>query len=107
MDEDRMGTEGYDKEAEYFYRKNKELIEKSRKKLDADRAEAAQQGKDKPFWMVCPKCGGQLKEADLDGVKVDQCGGCGGLFFDKGEVELLVEGRQPKGLGSALKSFFK
>ena len=107
MADERITPEGYSKEEEYFYRKNKELLEKTRKKLDAERAAVAQRGQDQPYWMVCPKCGAKLQEVDLDGVKVDQCGGCGGIFFDKGEVELLTQGRQPKGFASALKGLFK
>jgi hypothetical protein len=107
MVDERLKPEGYDKEEEYFYRKNKELIEQTRKKLDADRAAAAQQGQGKPYWMVCPKCGAPLTEVDLAGVKVDQCGGCDGLFFDKGEVELLAQGKQPKGFSAALTALFR
>jgi len=107
MTQDRITPEGYNKEEEYFRRQNLELIEKTRKKLDAERAAAQQRGQSKPYWMICPKCGAKLQEVDLSGVKVDQCGGCGGLFFDKGEVELLAEGRQPKGLAASLKQLFK
>ena len=107
MADERITPEGYNKEEEYFYRKNRELLEKTRKQLDAARAAAATRGQDQPWWMVCPKCGGRLREVDLEGVKVDQCGGCGGLFFDKGEVELLAQARQSKGLASALKGLFK
>ena len=107
MADERLTPEGYNKEEEYFYRKNKELLEKTRRKLDAERATAQQRGQDQPYWMVCPKCGTKLTEVDLEGIKVDQCGGCGGLFFDKGEVELLVQGRQSKGFPAALKGLFK
>lgn len=107
MADERITPEGYNKEEEYFYRKNKELLEKTRRKLDADRAAALQRGRNQPYWMVCPKCGTKLVEAGLEGIKVDQCGGCGGLFFDKGEVELLVEHRQSKGFGAAVKQLFQ
>ncbi len=106
MADERITPEGYSKEEEYFYRKNKELMEQARKKLDADRAVTAQRAQDKPFWMVCPKCGAKLHEVELGGVKVDQCAGCGGLFFDKGEVELLT-GQPSKGVGSILKGLFQ
>jgi Zn-finger nucleic acid-binding protein len=107
MTHERITPEGYDKEEEYFHRKNQELLEKTRKKLDADRVAAQQRGQSKSYWMICPKCGTALQEVDLSGVKVDQCGGCGGIFFDKGEVELLTEGRQSKGFSAALARLFK
>jgi Zn-finger nucleic acid-binding protein len=40
--------------------------------------------------MYCPKCGGQLAEQRRGEVVVDACGGCGGIFLDKGELELLL-----------------
>jgi Zn-finger nucleic acid-binding protein len=40
--------------------------------------------------MYCPKCGGQLAEQRRGEVVVDACGSCGGIFLDKGELELLL-----------------
>jgi hypothetical protein len=40
-------------------------------------------------FMKCPKCGMDLKEIALHGVKVDQCANCGGIFLDAGEVEQI------------------
>ena len=37
--------------------------------------------------MQCPKCKGELREIDSsEGVKLDFCGSCKGLWFDAGEV---------------------
>ena len=30
-----------------------------------------------------------MKEENLQGVAIDRCGGCGGIYLDKGELELL------------------
>src|SRR5829696_5819980 len=43
----------------------------------------------KAHWMKCPKCGHDLAEIALHGVKVDQCAHCGGVFLDKGELDQL------------------
>jgi Zn-finger nucleic acid-binding protein len=45
--------------------------------------------------MYCPKCGGQLAETRKGDVMVDTCAGCGGVFLDKGELDLLLS--QSKG----------
>ena len=46
--------------------------------------------------MTCPKCGGQLKEElYLDLVTVDRCGGCKGVYLDRGELEIVVKAQQP------------
>lgn len=107
MVNERLTPEGYDKEEEYFHRKNQELIEKSRKKLDAEREAARQREQNKSHWMVCPKCGMALREIDLKGIKVDRCDGCGGIFLDKGEAALLIKGFRPNATTEELKALLK
>ena len=95
---------GYDKEEEYFHRKNQELLAKKRAELDAQRQtqEAAQLKE--THWMRCPKCGRQMAEEDRAGIKIDRCTGCGGVFFDAGELDLLLSA---EGQGSFLSSLRK
>lgn len=100
-----LEEKGYNKEEEYFYKQNKELIEKRRQELDAKRKEQPQQTH--PHWMKCPKCGADMKEIERQGIKVDQCGQCGGIYFDRGELELLVDAKEQKGFLGGLKGLFK
>ncbi len=41
--------------------------------------------------MTCPKCQGEMRSYERNGVHVDQCTECRGLFLDRGELERLVE----------------
>jgi uncharacterized protein len=41
--------------------------------------------------MTCPKCHGDMRSYERNGVHVDQCGDCRGLFLDRGELERLIE----------------
>jgi uncharacterized protein len=41
--------------------------------------------------MTCPKCQGEMRTYERNGVHVDQCADCRGLFLDRGELERLVE----------------
>jgi uncharacterized protein len=41
--------------------------------------------------MTCPKCQGEMRSYERNGVHIDQCGDCRGLFLDRGELERLVE----------------
>jgi len=107
MERDQITPEGYNKEEEFFYRKNLELIEKARKKLDAERSSTQQREQHKPHWMVCPKCGGALREMTVKGVKVDQCSGCGGIFLDRGELDLLMKRSLPTAVTEGLKDLLK
>jgi Zn-finger nucleic acid-binding protein len=54
--------------------------------------------------MKCPKCGAGLQEIEMDGIMVDKCGGCEGIFFDRGELELMIESHKG-GLGRLKKLF--
>ena len=40
--------------------------------------------------MICPKCQGQMRSYERNGIHVDQCTECRGLFLDRGELEHLV-----------------
>lgn len=89
---DDMNQAGYDKEADYFYKLNKELIDKKRAALDAV------PNATKPAnWMQCPKCGSGMKEIILSGINIDECSSCKGVFFDAGELDILIESKEPKG----------
>lgn len=40
--------------------------------------------------LTCPKCQGQMRQYERNGVVVDQCSECRGIFLDRGELERLV-----------------
>lgn len=41
--------------------------------------------------LVCPKCAGELRSYERNGVTIDQCGNCRGIFLDRGELERLID----------------
>lgn len=41
--------------------------------------------------MICPKCGAEMRMYERNGVTVDQCTGCRGVFLDRGELERLID----------------
>jgi len=41
--------------------------------------------------LTCPKCGAEMRSYERNGVVVDQCTECRGLFLDRGELERLVD----------------
>jgi hypothetical protein len=76
-------------EDEYFARQELERRKKWAAEQAARMASEEKEGLRKAHWMKCPKCGMDLAEIDLLGVKVDQCGNCGGIFLDAGELDQL------------------
>ena len=73
-------------EDEYFRRKERELIER----LHAQRSEEERHGKEEGAVVHCPKCDGSLKEVTYEGVAIDRCEKCNGIWLDAGELERLT-----------------
>ncbi len=44
--------------------------------------------------MDCPACGNAMITLELADVEIDHCVGCGGIWLDAGELELLMDERQ-------------
>lgn len=40
--------------------------------------------------IICPKCKGNMSTYERNGIHVDQCDDCRGLFLDRGELEQLI-----------------
>jgi uncharacterized protein with PIN domain len=103
-DKETSTQTGYSQEDEHFKKAELEWLRKRRAELDADRQmRASDHTQAGEHWMKCPKCGGDLTEVTLENVMVDQCASCGGVYFDKGELEILIEARSG---GGFLKKLF-
>ncbi len=44
--------------------------------------------------MDCPACGNAMITLELADVEIDHCVGCGGIWLDAGELELLMDDRE-------------
>jgi hypothetical protein len=83
MADERMTDTGYDQEDAYFHQKDLELLARRRAELDVQRGNSA------VGTIKCPRCGSNMTEVPIEHVKVDRCAGCGGVFLDQGELEML------------------
>jgi Zn-finger nucleic acid-binding protein len=45
--------------------------------------------------LTCPVCQGQMRELNKDGVLIDVCTQCRGVWLDRGELEKLASFMQP------------
>lgn len=41
--------------------------------------------------LVCPKCGSGMAAYERNGIVIDQCTSCRGVFLDRGELEHLLD----------------
>nr|WP_227014661.1 zf-TFIIB domain-containing protein [Nocardiopsis sinuspersici] len=44
--------------------------------------------------VICPKCQSTMRTFDRQGVHIDRCDGCQGIFLDRGELERVVAAEQ-------------
>ena len=103
MTHENVVPSGYDAEERYFHEKEAAQLKQMREKLDAARKQRATDQALEIHWMKCPKCGADMSEIELEGIMVDKCVGCEGLFFDRGELELMLVNK--KALGPLRKLF--
>jgi Zn-finger nucleic acid-binding protein len=41
--------------------------------------------------LICPKCHGPMRSYERNGITIDQCRECRGVFLDRGELERLID----------------
>jgi uncharacterized protein len=101
------GKKPHRSEEEYFMQQELERRKKWAAEQTAKMAAEEKKQRKELHWMKCPKCGMDLKEIDMLGVKVDNCDSCGGLFLDHGEINHLMEaGKKDRGMLGRLFSVF-
>jgi Zn-finger nucleic acid-binding protein len=85
-------------EDEWFAKNERTLIEelkRERGRREQRVAEALQKEEGRKqkelHWMKCPECGSDMHEEPLaEKIMVDRCKLCGGIFFDRGELEDIL-----------------
>lgn len=80
-----------EKEQEYFVRQEVERLKALREEHRKRIAEQQRKELKDLHWMHCPKCGHEMTTTGLEGVEIDVCADCGGIFLDAGELDKIVE----------------
>ena len=94
------------REDDWFLRNEEKLLASARlarekreqERASREREQERRQLKDLHF-MRCPKCGHEMRETTLEGVVVDQCSFCEGIYFDAGELGQLFLKREAERRG--------
>jgi uncharacterized protein len=86
------------KEDAWFRENEKKLLTKLRTEREArmkDKLEETDRRQreelKKAHFLCCPKCGHGMEAKDYKGVQVEVCTFCEGVFFDRGELEDLLD----------------
>lgn len=79
-------------------------LAKKRAHLDRKRAERRQKMLWAHYWLLCPKCGGDMFVQHTMGIAYEVCRDCHGLAIDGEELALLLDQLDPaEALGAILK----
>src|SRR5687767_10807612 len=89
-------------EDEYFARREAEILKAGKEAA----ARAAQDGERRSHFMRCPKCGAHLKTETYQGIEVDRCPECLGIWFDAGEAESVLRA-EPGSFGSIFQALVR
>lgn len=90
-------------EEEYFARRDADLMRQQREAAQQAAADAER----KSHYMKCPKCGYDLISEEWQGVTIDQCTSCHGIWFDAGEIEIVLKGQDTGVFGRVLGSVMR
>lgn len=102
-EKDRFGDKLRDveraREDLYFKQRDEELLDKLREKKEGE----SESGARVAAHDRCPKCGVPLKARTEQGVEVDECPSCGGVWLDQGELEEIARHESEGWLGRFLR----
>jgi ribosomal protein L31 len=76
-------------ENEYFRRQEQKLINKLREKLEAEKREATP--------LQCLKCDGKMVESDFEGLTIEVCNKCHGVWLDTDKMARIAHQEKGKG----------
>ena len=57
--------------------------------------------------MICPTCDSDMIVVEYDDIELDYCVSCHGIWFDKGELDWLLESLGLEKTGSYLEGFIE
>jgi len=94
-------------ENEYFAREDAERIRKLAQEM-RKQLEAAERERQRALhWMHCPRCGSEMHEVLHEGVAIDICVGCHGIFLDEHDLVQAAHRPVPGGVMSGILNWFR
>lgn len=85
------------RENQWFRKQERHLLDEARVKREARLERLRKEGEKAELeklraahWMKCPKCGHDMKATPIEGVDLEQCTFCGGVYLDRNELDGLL-----------------
>lgn len=90
-------------ENNWFRQNEKVLLEQAARQREKHMREVAARQEQEQLdrlrtahWMKCPKCGHDMETSSLEGIDVENCTFCKGVYFDRAEIETLLLRKTPQ-----------
>lgn len=93
-------------EDEYFAREDAEKKRRLALQVKRETAEAERERLRALHHMRCPKCGMPMHQVRLRQIDVDVCFACGGVFLDRGDIDVIAAPQQ-KGIMAAILNWLR
>jgi hypothetical protein len=90
-----MPVKPTEQEDEYFARIEREMKEKIAEQQKKHASKEEREKLKELHFMKCPKCGMDLIEIDFNGMKIDECTDCRGMWLDAGEFDAMARIDKP------------
>ena len=90
-----MPVKPTEQEDEYFARIEREMKEKIAEQQKKHASKEEREKLKELHFMKCPKCGMDLIEIDFNGMKIDECTDCRGMWLDAGEFDAMARMGKP------------
>ena len=103
MSDNLFSKSGYSEEDHFISKHEAEKIQKIRE----ERAEQKKKAEKEMHWMKCPKCGSDMEEIELHSIMIDKCTNCHGVYFDDGELELLMNHKESSSFFDKVRGLWK
>jgi hypothetical protein len=87
-------------EEEYFARMESDRLKAMRQQADHE----ARSTERRSHFMKCPRCGADLRIEHFQGIEVERCPECQGLWFDHDEAHRLVDLNAKRGVGGLFRA---
>ena len=95
-----LEKQGKKNEEQWVKEQEQKLLEEMKKKREEKMLQKIKEENEKRMkelkelhYMHCPKCGFDMVEVSLEGINIDKCIFCEGIFFDYGELEKLLKNK--------------
>lgn len=106
-EKDRLGDKLRDveraREDQYFAERDRKLVEQLRKGKPGEADDALK----RVAHMRCPKCGTRLRQQTHQGVTVEECPTCHGMWLDEGELQAMARSEDDGWIARWLRGEFR